>query len=84
MAAGTTAMARVIRDGGLCTWEVFATTGPFGYARPARLVFLPRSEPGMRSRIVEYEGDHAAAERAAATLSSAELLALLDRAVELP
>lgn len=77
-------MTRIIQDAALTTWEVYATAGPFGYAKPARVAFLPRSEPGLRTRIVEYDGDHAAAERAVATLSDEELLGLLEKAVELP
>lgn len=76
-------MARTIQDAALNTWEVYATTGPFGYAKPARVAFLPRSEPGRRTRIIDYDGDHAAAERAVATLADEELLALLERAAEL-
>ncbi len=76
-------MGRTIRDDELRSWEVFATTGPYGGTRPARLVFRCRSDPGIRARKAELEGDKSDAERAVRTLSEAELLDLLDSTVEL-
>lgn len=69
---------RTIRDGGLKTWEVFATTGDHGFADPARIVFRCVSDPGERPRAVRYGGDKSEAEEAVVSRSDQDLLAWLE------
>lgn len=76
-------MSRLITDENLTTWEVFASSGPYGYAVNPKIVFLSLSDPDRRSRWVGYEGDNADAERAIHTLSDRELQSLLQQSTDL-
>jgi hypothetical protein len=73
-------VSRTILDADLRRWEVFASTGPHGYAAPARLVFRCVSDPAQPSRFVQVEGDKSDAEAQVQRQGGAELLALLDEA----
>lgn len=57
-------MSRVFTDEGLLTWEVFSSSGPFGFPEQPKIVFQCLSEPNRRARFVVHDGDSAdAAER---------------------
>lgn len=76
-------MARTILDADLRRWEVFASTGPHGYAAPAHLVFRCVSDPRQASRYIEVKGDKSEAEAQVQTQDAAELLELLESAASL-
>lgn len=71
-------MARVIVDRELRSWEVFASTGPYGYADRGRIVFHCLTDPRLEARAAEVDGDHGEAERLVATLPDRELLEMLE------
>ncbi|HEX6587497.1 MAG TPA: hypothetical protein VF039_00630 [Longimicrobiales bacterium] len=76
-------MSRTFQDSNLLKWEVYASSGPHGYATPARIVFHNLSDRSLRARYVQLEGDKADAERAVAEASPQQLAELLARAEEL-
>ena len=73
-------MARAIMDDGLRSWDVFASTGPFGYGPGSVLVFSCTTDPGERPRTWTISGDQSDAEMLVAQAPAPELLALLGRA----
>ncbi len=76
-------MSRLITDGDLMTWEVFASSGPYGYPIKPKIVFLCLSDPDRRSRYVVHDGDNADAERAIHSLGEGDLVALLKESTDL-
>lgn len=72
-------MSRILQDPDLMDWEVYATSGAFGYPDRAQIVFACLSDRSRRARSVE-QGDKADAERKVLDLSDDELLQLLERA----
>lgn len=76
-------MSRLIHDDALRTWEVFASTGDYGAADPARIVFRCTTEPGVRPRAVRLDGDKSEAEKAVIDLSDDELGKLFQSAKEI-
>lgn len=76
-------MSRTFQDSNLLKWEVYASSGPHGYANPARIVFNCLSDRSRRARFVQLEGDKAEAERAVAEANDGRLAELLERAAEL-
>lgn len=66
-------MGRRIQDDAFQEWEAYATTGDFGYSRPARIMFRCRTDPGERARHVVIDGDKSDAEARLARLSEEEL-----------
>lgn len=75
-------MSREFQDGGLQTWEVYASSGPFGFARPARIVFHCLSDPSLRARVLLRQADRAEAERTVEGAEDEELRSLLAQAAE--
>ncbi|NIP60041.1 MAG: hypothetical protein GWM92_17120 [Gemmatimonadetes bacterium] len=73
-------MGRRIRDENFQEWEAFATTGDFGFPRPARIVFRCRTDPETRPRHVVIDGDKSDAEARLTELGEAELEELLQEA----
>lgn len=73
-------MSRTILDDGLNTWEIYATSGDFGYADPARIVFRCLTDSGERARAVELGGDKSEAEGFVVERSDEELRELLGKA----
>lgn len=71
-------MSRILQDPDLMDWEVYATSGAFGYPDRAQIIFACLSDRSRRARSVE-QGDKANAERQVRALSDAELLQLLER-----
>lgn len=76
-------MSRLIHDDALRTWEVFASTGDYGAADPARIVFRCTTEPGVRPRAGRLDGDKSEAEKAVIELPEGELEKLLETAKEI-
>lgn len=68
-------MSRTFIDADLLTWEAYATSGHYGYAEPARIVFHCLTDPSVRARTVGVD-DEAAAERIVADADLAELRSL--------
>ncbi|MGH7476872.1 MAG: hypothetical protein ACRELD_11320 [Longimicrobiales bacterium] len=75
-------MARTFLDHDLQTWEVYASSGDFGYADPARLVFNCLTSRGQRPRYIRWDGGQTDAARQAATAAPEQLSALLEHARE--
>ena len=73
-------MAKTICDDELRRWEAFASTGPYGFAAPARVVFQCASDPWERPRSVLLEGDKSDAEAIVASGSAEKLRELLAQA----
>lgn len=73
-------MQRTILDRDFRTWEVYATTGDYGFADPARLVFRCVSDRDEKARSAPFEGDKSDAESAVKELSESELEELLEAA----
>lgn len=69
---------RTIQDGAFQRWEAYATSGDYGFSRPARIVFRCLSNPEERARAVVIDGDTSDAEARVKELPEAELKALLD------
>ncbi|HUE95189.1 MAG TPA: hypothetical protein VMN39_00930 [Longimicrobiaceae bacterium] len=76
-------MSRLFTDDSLMTWEAFASGGPFGLPDSPMIVFNCLSEPGLRGRFVQHEGDETDAQRIVRELSEDELNRLLESAREL-
>jgi hypothetical protein len=74
---------RTILDGDLQLWEVYATTGDFGSAKPAKVGFRCTTDASERPRVLVYGGDKSEAERCIAESSDAELLGMLGSAERL-
>lgn len=73
-------MARSILDDELRSWEVFASTGPYGYSPRSRVVFYCTTDPAERPRAYTLAGDTSDAEALVAGAPTAELATLLRRA----
>ena len=76
-------MSRTFQDSNLLKWEVYASSGPHGYAHPARIVFHCLSDRSRRARFLQLEGDKADAEREVAEAEESRLAELLARSAEL-
>lgn len=70
----------MLLDDDLKEWEVFATTGRFGFPDRARVVFRCVSDPQERARAVAIEGDKSDAEAIVAGRSEAELREMMEAA----
>lgn len=75
-------MTRTIQDQDLLLWEAYATAGDFGYPDHSKMVFHCLTDPARRARIVPREGDKSDVEHEVATLTEAELVALLESGEE--
>jgi hypothetical protein len=71
---------RTILDRDLRRWEVYATTGDFGSANPAKVAFRCTSDAWQRPRVVVHDGDKSDAERCVAESTDGELVRLLESA----
>lgn len=74
---------RTIQDGNLELWEVYASSGDFGFPEHSRIVFLSLSDRLRRPRALTRDRDRSAVERELSLLSDRELGALLEQADEL-
>ena len=76
-------MARKILDDDLMEWEVFASTGDFGYPEHSTIVFHCLTDMARRSRILRLDGDKAEAERVIQEEPAERLAAMMSAAKEL-
>lgn len=76
-------MSRSFQDSNLLIWETYATTGAFGAADHAHIIFHCVSDPSRRARYVQRDASLAAAQKALDSLSPEELRAMLGRAAPL-
>ncbi len=76
-------MSRTFQDADLLKWEVYASSGPHGYAEPARIIFHCLSDRSRRARFIQLEGDKADAEREVAEAEAGRLAQLLAQSTEL-
>ena len=68
-------MAKTFLDKNLLVWEVYSSTGAFGFPENPKIVFNCLTNRAMRARVVEAPGDEA---DAAATLQRASTKDLLE------
>jgi hypothetical protein len=68
---------RTVLDPDLRRWEVYATTGDFGSANPAKIGFRCTDDSWQRPRALVYEGDKSEAEKCVAESTDGELLRML-------
>ena len=73
-------MTRKLRDRALKVWEVYASTGPYGYSAPARIVFRCTSDALERARVFAVSGDRSDAEANVVSASVDALLEMLAKA----
>ena len=73
-------MARSFQDDDLITWEAFASSGRFGYARNAHLVFNCLSDLSRRALVIQRTGDRAEVEREVLNMPEEKLRELLQQA----
>jgi hypothetical protein len=74
-------MSRTLLDDDLLTWEVYATSGDYGFAdRDSRIVFHCLTDPRRRARSVRIAGPQAEAERTVEDGGDVELMELLGKA----
>jgi hypothetical protein len=76
-------MTRTFQDHDLQLWEAYANSGEFGSADRAKIVFQCLTDPSRRARFLPRHTPRADVEQEIATLSDAEMMALLDGAGEL-
>lgn len=77
-------MSRVFTDGGLMTWEAYASGGRYGLPEDPKVIFQCLSDPGRRARYVVYaDGDNAGAEAAVHEMPAGRLRELLAGSREL-
>ncbi len=72
----------MVLDADFEEWEAYASAGRFGFPEPARIVFRCRTNPRLRPRVVDIDGDRTKAEELVLGLSANEFVALLGRAEE--
>jgi hypothetical protein len=74
---------RTIQDADLATWEVYASSGDFGFPERSKIVFHCLSDLQRRARAVTRDLDRAAVEHEIAALPDPDLAELLARADDL-
>jgi len=70
-------MTRTIQDQDLHLWEVYASSGEFGSAERATIVFQCLTDPGRRARVLPREEPRADVEHDVVRLPDSELVRLL-------
>jgi hypothetical protein len=76
-------MSRIFSDGDLLSWEVFASTGPFGLPEHPQIVFHCLSDPDRRARYVRVSGDSSEAQKLVQEARESDLRQMLAGAREL-
>lgn len=72
-------MTRTFQDDELRLWETYPAAPPFGATSGARIMFQCLTDPSLRARTLEHDGNRAGAARVLAGASGEELLELLRR-----
>jgi hypothetical protein len=75
---------RTFQDHNFLVWEVYPSGGRHGFSDNPHLIFHCLTQRDIRSRFMESGGDEASAERIITDSSPDELLAMLERAREIP
>ena len=70
-------MARTVVDDQLRVWEVFASTGAYGYSDRSRIVFNCTEDPSERPRAFTLAGDKSDAEANVEAATPKQLLEML-------
>jgi hypothetical protein len=76
-------MSQTFTDQNLLTWEAFASGGRFGLSIRPKVIFHCVSDPSMRARFVQVQGDEADAEELIHDSEPARLRQLLGESQEL-
>ena len=76
-------MPRIILDDDLERWEIYATTGLYGFPDGARVVFRCVSDPAVRARAVTLDGHKSDAEELVSSRTDAVLKEMLAEADQL-
>lgn len=76
-------MTRMIQDRDLLLWEAYASSGDHGFPDRSKLMFHCLSDPGLRARYLEREGDKSDVENEVVSLSDERLVELLEQTREL-
>jgi hypothetical protein len=76
-------MARTFQDPGFLVWEVYPSGSRFGFSEQPNIIFHCLTDPRLRSRFVQFDGDAADAEKAVLDATNDYLIRTLDRAVPL-
>ena len=76
-------MSQTFTDDNLLTWEAFASGGRFGLSVRPKVIFHCLSDPSLRARFVEVQGDEADAEEMIHDSQVARLRELLGASKEL-
>ena len=76
-------MSQTFTDENLLTWEAFASGGRFGLSIRPKVIFHCLSDPSLRARFVEVQGDEADAEEMIHDPEVDRLRALLKESKEL-
>jgi hypothetical protein len=75
-------MTRTFQDQDLQLWEAYASSGEFGSADRAHLIFQCLTDPGRRARMVDLEASRSAIEQKIVDAEPQRLSELLGQAVE--
>lgn len=76
-------MSQTFTDENLLTWEAFASGGRFGLSIRPKVIFHCMSDPSLRARFVEVQGDEADAEELIHDSQTSRLRELLKESKEL-
>ena len=77
-------MARTFSDPDFLTWEVYPSSGDFGFSTRPHLVFNCLTDRMRRPKFIEIEGDEADAEKLIGSAAEPELQNLFARAEPVP
>lgn len=76
-------MAKTFLDNDLLLWEVYPSTGAFGFPENPKIVFNCLTNRAKRARVVEAPGDEADAAATLQHASTKELLAMFEGSKEM-
>jgi hypothetical protein len=76
-------MSRIFSDRDLLSWEVFASTGPFGLPEHPQIVFHCLSDPDRRARYIRVSGDSSEAQALVQEARESDLRQMLTESREL-
>jgi hypothetical protein len=78
------ATTRTFQDRDFLVWEVYPSGGRPGFSENPQLIFNCLTQPGLRPRVADLAVPEGDASARFASLSSTQLIELLERAVEIP
>jgi hypothetical protein len=77
-------MSRTFQDHNFLVWEVYPSAGRHGFSDNPHLIFHCLTTRDIRPRYIDGDGDEADAQRRIGEATPEQLLALLERAREIP